>query len=270
MFRSKAERKVREAGYDPARLPPGQYLTDEVARAARRGRPALPRRPRRLDLLGQRRGRGAVDAHLGRARRAAEGDRRPGHPLRHPLEPLRRRRSPGSRGRRSRSACGRGPPRTSSSRTPRRGSPRTCRSPRSTSTARCSRRTPTESRSPPTTAGRCDWWCPGRYFWKSAKWLRGLELTADDRPGFWERYGYHNDADPWSEQRYCLLRWGNPWFPHRPPPSAPCTEERALASRAAEPPSGRTRSRTDQRHGIRSLGRIPRPRDETDARAADQ
>ena len=43
---------------------------------------------------------------------------------------------------------------------------------------------------------------PTRYFWKSAKWLRGLELTADDRPGFWERYGYHNDADPWKEERY--------------------------------------------------------------------
>jgi DMSO/TMAO reductase YedYZ molybdopterin-dependent catalytic subunit len=43
---------------------------------------------------------------------------------------------------------------------------------------------------------------PGKYFWKSAKWLRALELTADDRPGFWERYGYHNDADPWREERY--------------------------------------------------------------------
>jgi DMSO/TMAO reductase YedYZ molybdopterin-dependent catalytic subunit len=43
---------------------------------------------------------------------------------------------------------------------------------------------------------------PGKYFWKSAKWLRGIELTAEDRPGFWERYGYHNDADPWQEQRY--------------------------------------------------------------------
>ena len=43
---------------------------------------------------------------------------------------------------------------------------------------------------------------PSRYFWKSAKWLRGLELSASDKPGFWERYGYHNDADPWAEQRY--------------------------------------------------------------------
>ena len=43
---------------------------------------------------------------------------------------------------------------------------------------------------------------PSKYFWKSAKWLRGLELSAADKPGFWERYGYHNDADYWQEQRY--------------------------------------------------------------------
>ena len=43
---------------------------------------------------------------------------------------------------------------------------------------------------------------PGKYFWKSAKWLRGLELRATDQPGFWERYGYNNDADPWKEERY--------------------------------------------------------------------
>jgi DMSO/TMAO reductase YedYZ molybdopterin-dependent catalytic subunit len=43
---------------------------------------------------------------------------------------------------------------------------------------------------------------PGKYFWKSAKWLRGLELRSTDQPGFWERYGYHNDANPWQEERY--------------------------------------------------------------------
>jgi DMSO/TMAO reductase YedYZ molybdopterin-dependent catalytic subunit len=43
---------------------------------------------------------------------------------------------------------------------------------------------------------------PSRYFWKSAKWLRGLEFSDTDRPGFWEGYGYHNDADPWKEERY--------------------------------------------------------------------
>ena len=43
---------------------------------------------------------------------------------------------------------------------------------------------------------------PKRYFWKSAKWIRGLQFRADDLPGFWERYGYHNDADPWLQQRF--------------------------------------------------------------------
>jgi DMSO/TMAO reductase YedYZ molybdopterin-dependent catalytic subunit len=43
---------------------------------------------------------------------------------------------------------------------------------------------------------------PHLYFWKSAKWVRGLELRDDDEPGFWENYGYHNYGDPWLEQRY--------------------------------------------------------------------
>jgi len=43
---------------------------------------------------------------------------------------------------------------------------------------------------------------PHLYFWKSAKWVRGLRLTLDDEPGFWENYGYHNHGDPWLEQRY--------------------------------------------------------------------
>ena len=43
---------------------------------------------------------------------------------------------------------------------------------------------------------------PGKYLWKSAKWLTGIELRATDQPGFWERYGYNNNADPWAEERY--------------------------------------------------------------------
>jgi DMSO/TMAO reductase YedYZ molybdopterin-dependent catalytic subunit len=43
---------------------------------------------------------------------------------------------------------------------------------------------------------------PKKYFWKSAKWIRGLEFLDRDILGFWERYGYHNDADPWKEERY--------------------------------------------------------------------
>jgi DMSO/TMAO reductase YedYZ molybdopterin-dependent catalytic subunit len=43
---------------------------------------------------------------------------------------------------------------------------------------------------------------PRKYFWKSAKWLRGIELRSTDQPGFWERYGYNNEADYTREQRY--------------------------------------------------------------------
>jgi len=43
---------------------------------------------------------------------------------------------------------------------------------------------------------------PKRYFWKSSKWVRGLEFLDHDQLGFWERYGYNNDADPWKEERF--------------------------------------------------------------------
>ncbi|MFD1211143.1 sulfite oxidase-like oxidoreductase [Arthrobacter sp. GCM10027362] len=43
---------------------------------------------------------------------------------------------------------------------------------------------------------------PHLYFWKSAKWVRGLTLTSLDEPGFWETFGYHNRGDPWLQQRY--------------------------------------------------------------------
>ncbi len=43
---------------------------------------------------------------------------------------------------------------------------------------------------------------PHLYFWKSAKWVRGFEVLANDRPGFWEQYGYHMRGDPWQEERY--------------------------------------------------------------------
>jgi len=46
---------------------------------------------------------------------------------------------------------------------------------------------------------------PHLYFWKSAKWVRGIELRKEDEPGFWESNGYHNYGDPWREQRY----WGD-------------------------------------------------------------
>jgi DMSO/TMAO reductase YedYZ molybdopterin-dependent catalytic subunit len=43
---------------------------------------------------------------------------------------------------------------------------------------------------------------PHLYFWKSAKWVRGIQLLLEDEPGFWETLGYHDYGDPWREQRY--------------------------------------------------------------------
>ncbi len=55
---------------------------------------------------------------------------------------------------------------------------------------------------PPEHGGPARLLVPHLYFWKSAKWVRGLELREHDLPGFWEGYGYHDYGDPWREQRY--------------------------------------------------------------------
>ena len=49
---------------------------------------------------------------------------------------------------------------------------------------------------------------PKRYAWKSVKWVSGLELLVGDRRGFWEERGYHNNADPWAEERYSYQETG--------------------------------------------------------------
>jgi DMSO/TMAO reductase YedYZ molybdopterin-dependent catalytic subunit len=58
---------------------------------------------------------------------------------------------------------------------------------------------------PPEHGGPARLLVPHLYFWKSAKWVRGLRLLDRDMPGFWESLGYHNRGDPWQEQRY----WGD-------------------------------------------------------------
>ena len=58
---------------------------------------------------------------------------------------------------------------------------------------------------PPEHGGPARLLVPHLYFWKSAKWVRGLRLLDEDEPGFWETNGYHNYGDPWREQRY----WGD-------------------------------------------------------------
>src|ERR687895_132739 len=157
LFRSKAEQKVRDAGYDPARLPPGQYLTEKwpvlhagsVTRWSRfdtsfRGvhwrelAPLVRPKPSARFVVAHAEQGFTSNVPLAfleddEALLAHEADD----------EPL----------------------------TPDHGWPLRLVIPR-------------------------------KYFWKSAKWLRGIELLASDRPGFWERYGYHNDADYWKEERY--------------------------------------------------------------------
>lgn len=58
---------------------------------------------------------------------------------------------------------------------------------------------------PPEHGGPARLLVPHLYFWKSAKWVSGLEFLSGDRPGFWESAGYHMRGDPWQEQRY----WGD-------------------------------------------------------------
>jgi DMSO/TMAO reductase YedYZ molybdopterin-dependent catalytic subunit len=55
---------------------------------------------------------------------------------------------------------------------------------------------------PPAHGGPARLIVPHLYFWKSAKWVRGLRFIAEDKPGFWESLGYHMYGDPWKEQRY--------------------------------------------------------------------
>jgi DMSO/TMAO reductase YedYZ molybdopterin-dependent catalytic subunit len=123
VFRSRAERKVEKAGYDPARLPPGQYLTEKWP-VLHAGTQAEQGFTANVPLAA------IEDEH---ALIAYEAD---GEPL-----------------------------------TPEHGWPLRLV-------------------------------VPSKYFWKSAKWLRGLQLLDHDQPGFWERYGYHNEADYWKEERY--------------------------------------------------------------------
>jgi DMSO/TMAO reductase YedYZ molybdopterin-dependent catalytic subunit len=55
---------------------------------------------------------------------------------------------------------------------------------------------------PPEHGGPARLLVPHLYFWKSAKWVRGIRLLLQDEPGFWESLGYHEYGDPWREQRY--------------------------------------------------------------------
>ncbi len=203
MFRSKAERKVIEAGYDPARLPPGQYLTDSWPVLHAGDVPSYPSdlegwdlrvwgevaAPLRLtweELVELPRVTVVQDIHCVTrwSRFDAELTGTAWSTIRELVQP-----APSARFAIAHAEAG-----------------FTANVPSASldleGALLC-----THADGEPLTPEHG--WplrlvVPGHYFWKSAKWLRGIELRADDRPGFWERYGYHNDADPWQEQRYAF------------------------------------------------------------------
>ena len=199
MFRSRDERKVREAGIDPARLPPGQHLTVKWPVLHAGGPPDVDLAtwtPPRL-----RRGRGGGQPSTGssstRCRARATSRTSTGHPL--------EQFDTAFEGVHWRELAEALPPAAVGPLRPRLGRARLhCQR------AAASLEDPlallaTHGDGEPLTLDHgypLRLVVPHKYFWKSAKWLRGIELLAEDQLGFWERYGYPNDADPFQEERY--------------------------------------------------------------------
>ena len=199
LFRSKVEDKLREAGYDPARLPPGQYLTEKWPVLHAGSVPNTDLAQWDFRVFGEVEQELVLDWEQFLALPATEVTTDIHCVTRWSRFDARSRACTGAS---SRSSCGRSRARASSSRMPSRASPRTCRSRRSRTRTRS---LVYEADGEPLTKEH-GWplrlFIPTKYFWKSAKWLRGLELRAADQPGFWERYGYNNNADYWKEERY--------------------------------------------------------------------
>ena len=165
--------------------------------AFRRADPASP--SGRVELHRARGDRRAGDLELGRVRRAAERDDHRRHPLRDQVVQARHRLDRVSLDtlldgvERAPSTCSHSA--TAATR-------RTCRSRTSRDGKAWIAYRYEEGPLDPEHGGPARLLVPHLYFWKSAKWVRGLELRDHDEPGFWEGYGYHNYGDPWKEQRY--------------------------------------------------------------------
>jgi DMSO/TMAO reductase YedYZ molybdopterin-dependent catalytic subunit len=201
MFRSKAEKKVADAGYDPARLPPGQYLTEKwpVLHAG-----SVPDYP--PDLAGwDFRVWGEVDSPVTLS--WAELTALPVEAVTQDIHCVTRwsrfdATFEGVPWAAIRELVGQRPSARYAIAHAEQGF--TANVPASSLDARGALLATHADGAPlePEHGWPLRLVVPGTYFWKSAKWLRGIELLDHDQPGFWERYGYHNDADPWKEQRY--------------------------------------------------------------------
>jgi DMSO/TMAO reductase YedYZ molybdopterin-dependent catalytic subunit len=199
LFRSKAEDKVRAAGYDPARLPPGQYLTEKWPVLHAGDVPRIDLTTWQLRIFGLVEEEVALDYEQLRALPATD--------VTTDIHCVTRwsRFDAGFRGvhwRELAALCKPLPtahfviahaPQGFTANLP------------LAALADDSAMVCYEADGEPLTAehgGPVRLLVPSRYFWKSAKWLTGLELVSADQPGFWERLGYHNDADPFREERY--------------------------------------------------------------------
>jgi DMSO/TMAO reductase YedYZ molybdopterin-dependent catalytic subunit len=203
VFRSRAERKVKEAGYDPARLPPGQYLTEKWPVLHAGSIPSYP-----PDLAGWNfRVHGEVESPLTLSWQ--ELDDLPKVTVRQDIHCVTRwsrfdAEFTGVPWSAILELVGRRPSAHYAVAHAEAGY--TANVPASSLDAEGALLATHADGVP--LAAEHGWplrlVVPGKYFWKSAKWLRAIELLSTDAPGFWERYGYHNDADPWKEQRYAF------------------------------------------------------------------
>ena len=199
LFRSKAEDKVRAAGYDPARLPPGQYLTEKWPVLHAGDVPRIDLSTWRLRVFGLVEEELSLDYDALRAL--------PATGITTDIHCVTRwsRFDAGFRGVHWRELAARCKPLPAAhfvvAHAPQGFTANLPLAALDDDNAMVCY----EADGEPLTAehgGPVRLVVPSRYFWKSAKWLTGLELVSADQPGFWERLGYHNDADPWREERY--------------------------------------------------------------------
>ena len=159
-------------------------------------------RPRDVGLQGLRRGRHAVHADVGPVQGAAAQAVHDRHPLRDPLDEARHRLGgrPDPGDPRAAPRSGRGDPRRSPLRS--RATPRTCRCRCSTTTTSSSPTRSTASRSSPSTATRSGSSSRSATSGRAPSGSAASSSSTTTSLGFWERYGYNNDADPWKEERF--------------------------------------------------------------------
>jgi DMSO/TMAO reductase YedYZ molybdopterin-dependent catalytic subunit len=199
LFRSKAEDKVRKAGYDPARLPPGQYLTEKWPVLHAGGIPEVDVDTWRMRIFGLVEEEVTLGFEALRALPVTE--------ITTDVHCVTRwsRFDAGFRGVHWRELAALCKPLPAASFVVAHAPQNFTANLPLAALADDNAMVCYEADGEPLTAehgGPVRLLVPSRYFWKSAKWLTGLELVAADQPGFWERLGYHNDADPFREERY--------------------------------------------------------------------